>query len=81
MVTFEGYRPAAETKFPGAAEDRCTATPGAVDNAAAFFGNPAWVAVGGDSARGNPAAAISLTSCGRHCSAVSFQLLVYPVIE
>ena len=52
-----------------------------MDNAAAINGDPASVAVGGDSAGGNLAAAISLMARDRNGPAISFQLLVYPVTE
>ncbi len=81
VVISVDYRLAPETKFPGPAEDCYAATQWAVDNAADINGDPARVAVGGDSAGGNLAAAISLMARDRNSPAISFQLLVYPVIE
>ena len=81
VVVSVDYRLAPETKFPGPAEDCYAATQWAVDNAAAINGDPARVAVGGDSAGGNLAAAMCLMARDRNGPAISFQLLVYPVTE
>ncbi len=81
VVVSVDYRLAPETKFPGPAEDCYAAIQWAVDNAAAINGDPARVAVGGDSAGANLAAAISLMARDRNDPAISFQLLVYPVTE
>ena len=50
-------------------------------NAAAINGDPARADVGGNSDRGNLAAAISLMARDRNSPAISCQLLVYPVTE
>ncbi len=81
VVVSVDYRLAPETKFPGPAEDCYAATQWAVDNAAAINGDPARVAVGGDSAGANLAAAVLLMARDRNGPAISFQLLVYPVTE
>jgi len=51
------------------------------DNAAAIGGDAARVAVGGDSAGGNLAAAVTLLSRERGRPMFGFQLLVYPVMD
>ena len=81
VVVSVDYRLAPETKFPGPAEDCYAATQWVMNNAAAINGDPARVAVGGDSAGGNLAAAVSLMARDRNGPAISFQLLVYPVTE
>ena len=81
VVVSVDYRLAPETKFPGPAEDCYAATQWVVNNAAAINGDPARIAVGGDSAGANLATAISLMARDRNGPAISFQLLVYPVTE
>jgi acetyl esterase len=73
------YRLAPETKFPGPAEDCYAAAVWAAQHAARFNGDPARIAVGGDSAGGNLAAAVSLMARDRSGPPLAFQLLVYPV--
>jgi acetyl esterase len=75
------YRLAPETKFPGAADDCYAATVWAAQHAARLHGDPSRVAVGGDSAGGNLAAAVSLMARDRGLPPLVFQLLVYPVTE
>ena len=75
------YRLAPETKFPGAADDCYAATVWAAQHAAQINGDPSKIAVGGDSAGGNLAAAVSLMARDRGGPALTFQLLVYPVTE
>jgi acetyl esterase len=73
------YRLAPETKFPGAADDCYAATLWATRNAAQINGDAARMAVGGDSAGGNLAAAVCLMARDRQAPLPLFQLLVYPV--
>jgi acetyl esterase len=73
------YRLAPEAKFPGPANDCYAATAWAAQHAASFNGDASRIAVGGDSAGGNLAAAVSLMARDRGEPALAFQLLVYPV--
>ena len=81
VVVSVDYRLAPETKFPGPAEDCYAATVWAVENAAALNADASRLAVGGDSAGGNLAAAISLMAADRGGPDIVHQLLVYPVTE
>jgi acetyl esterase len=80
VVVSVDYRLAPETKFPGAADDCYAATVWAAQNAARINGDPQRIAVGGDSAGGNLAAAVALMARDRGGLSLTFQLLVYPVI-
>lgn len=75
------YRLAPETKFPGASDDCYAAIVWAAEHAAELNGDTTRLAVGGDSAGGNLAAAVSLMARDRQGPALAFQLLVYPVTD
>lgn len=75
------YRLAPETPFPGPVEDAWAAYTWARANAASFGGDPARVAVAGDSAGGNLAAAVCLVAKDRGAEQPTFQLLIYPVTD
>jgi acetyl esterase len=75
------YHMAPEAKFPGSVEDCYAATKWVTDNSASLGINPAKVAVGGDSAGGNLAAAVAIMARERGGPAIGFQLLVYPVTD
>ena len=81
VVVSVDYRLAPETKFPGPAEDCWAATTWAVDHASSINGDPTRLAVGGDSAGGNLAAAMSLMAADRGGPKIALQLLVYPVTD
>ncbi len=73
------YRRAPETTFPGAVEDCYAATAWVAANAAEIGVDAARLAVGGDSAGGNLAAAVGLMARDRGGPPLRFQLLIYPV--
>ena len=75
------YRLAPETRFPGAAEDCYAALEAVAANAASYGADASKICVGGDSAGGNLAAAVSLMARDRRGPAIRFQLLIYPVTD
>ena len=79
VVASVDYRLAPETRFPGPAEDCYAATQWVSQHAAELNGDAQRIAVGGDSAGGNLAAAVSLMARDRGGPGLVFQLLVYPV--
>jgi acetyl esterase len=79
VVVSVDYRLAPETPFPGPAEDCYAATQWAAQHAAEIHGEARRIAVGGDSAGGNLAAAVALMARDRRGPGLVFQLLVYPV--
>jgi len=85
IVVSVDYRRAPEARFPGAAEDAYAAYVWARENAAdlgdGIAGDPARVAVAGDSAGGNLAAATCLMARDRGVAQPTFQLLIYPVTD
>lgn len=79
VVASAQYRLAPETKFPGPVEDCYAVTAWLVEHAAEVGGDPSRVAVAGDSAGGNLAAAVALMSRDRGGPQLAYQLLIYPV--
>jgi acetyl esterase len=79
VVVSVDYRLAPEAKFPVPFEDCFAATQWIAQNAASINADPSRIAVGGDSAGGNLAAAVSLAARDRGGPSLVFQLLVYPV--
>ena len=75
------YRLAPEHRFPAGLEDAVAAFRYAVAEAARFDADPARVAIGGDSAGGNLAAAAARVLALEEGPAPAFQLLIYPVID
>lgn len=81
IVASVAYRQAPEHKFPAAADDAFAAYQWIVANAAEIGGDPARVAVGGESAGGNLAAVTSLMARDKGMQMPVHQLLVYPVTD
>ena len=81
IVVSSSYRLAPEHKFPAAIDDCYAATRWAALNAAALNGDAARIAVGGESAGGNLAAAVALKAQAQGIPRLAYQLLMYPVIN
>jgi acetyl esterase len=75
------YRLAPEHRFPAPLEDAYAATAWVAEHADELGLDASRLAVAGDSAGGNLAAAVSLLARERGGPAIAFQLLVYPVTE
>lgn len=78
VVVSVDYRMAPEHKFPIPVDDCLAATKWTATNAASFGGNPARLAVAGDSAGGNLATVVAMRIRDEGGPTLSFQGLVYP---
>ena len=81
VVVSVDYRLAPETKFPGAVEDTYAALEWVAANAAELRVDPTRIAIGGESAGGNLAAAAALAARDRGGPTIAFQLLIYPITD
>lgn len=75
------YRLAPENPFPAAYEDAVAATRWVVANAHALHLDPSHVSVGGDSAGGNLAAAVTLALRNEGTTKLHSQILIYPAVD
>jgi acetyl esterase/lipase len=81
VVVSVGYRMAPEHRFPAAHEDSFAATQYIMKNAGKYGGDPKRVAVVGESAGGNLAAAVCLMARDRKALMPFHQVLVYPIAD
>ena len=79
VVVSVAYRQGPEHRFPAAHEDSFAAYQWVLKNAATIKGDPARVAVAGESAGGGLACAVSLMARDRKVALPKYQLLVYPI--
>lgn len=80
VVVSVDYRLAPEHPFPAQLEDAYAAAEWASEFAEDISGDPNRIAVAGDSAGGNLAAAVSLMARDKGGPALSHQLLIYPAV-
>lgn len=81
LVVSVGYRRAPEHPFPAALKDCFAVTEWAAEHAGSLGGDPDRICVGGGSAGGNLAAAVSLLARDLEAPIVDYQLVVYPMID
>jgi len=81
LVVSVDYRLAPEHKFPAAADDAYRATEWVFCHAESLGGDPRRVALGGDSAGGNLAAAVCLMARDRASFSPRLQVLIYPILD
>ncbi|KPC51910.1 alpha/beta hydrolase fold domain-containing protein [Amantichitinum ursilacus] len=75
------YRQAPEHRFPAAHDDAYAAWQWALHNAATLNGDPARIAIAGESAGGNLAASVTIRARDNNLQVPVHQLLVYPVTD
>lgn len=81
LVVSVDYRLAPEAPFPAGFEDCYAATEWAAEHAADLGGDADRLAIGGDSAGGNLAAAVALAARDREGPEIDHQTLIYPAVN
>ncbi|MBS1894921.1 MAG: alpha/beta hydrolase [Actinobacteria bacterium] len=80
VVVSVDYRLAPEHPFPAGVEDSYAALVWVAERIAEFGGDPERIAIGGDSAGGGIAAAVTLMARDRSGPGLVYQLLAYPAL-
>ncbi|KAH8549776.1 lipase/esterase [Umbelopsis sp. PMI_123] len=81
VVISVDYRLSPEAKFPAAINDCFGALVHCYENSEIYDIDPSRIAVVGDSAGGNLAAAVTLFSRDHQGPAIKFQVLIYPAVD
>ncbi|MFB9186661.1 alpha/beta hydrolase [Dactylosporangium sucinum] len=81
LVASVGYRLAPEHPYPAGLIDCYTATAWLAANPGGVGARPGPVAIGGDSAGGNLAAAVALMARDRRGPDIAHQVLIYPFLD
>jgi acetyl esterase len=81
VVVSVGYRLAPEHRFPAAVDDALAATRWVAEHAGEVGGDPARIAVAGDSAGGNLSAVTALRLRDEGGPVLRGQLLIYPALD
>ena len=81
VVVSVDYRLGPEHKFPAAPKDCYAATKWVAEHAAEVGGNPAQIAIGGDSAGGNLTAVVAQMARDQDGPVLAFQLMIYPATD
>jgi acetyl esterase len=81
LVVSVGYRLAPEARFPAALEDASAALAWVADHGEELGGDPAQIAVAGDSAGGNLAAGVALQAAQAGSPELALQVLLCPWVD
>ncbi|MFF2552233.1 alpha/beta hydrolase [Nocardia sp. NPDC058058] len=81
IVISVDYRRAPDARFPAAADDAYAVLRWVADNAEALGGDPARLAVAGDSAGGTLATVAAIAARDNGGPDIAFQLLLYPMLD
>jgi acetyl esterase len=81
IVVSVAYRLAPQNKYPAARDDAYAATKWVAEQASTLGGDARRIAVGGDGAGGNLAAVVTLMARERGTPHLTFQVLIYPMLE